>query len=775
MVPTPAPGDETPGKPVLDQTAGAAGPGRDIPESGTPDRLPLLARFGAWLARRRMLVLVAALIAVIVAVPFGADVESRLSEGGITAPDSEAARADDVLNTEFESGSPHLVFLLRSPASVDAPESVERGLGLTEKLGRERGVVQAASYWTLNRAEPLRSQDARTGLIMVRLAGDEDTVRKTAKRLVPVTVGERDGLKVTATGVTAVRMEIEKRSEEDLVKAELLAAPLVLIILLLVFRSVVAALLPLVVGAIAVIGSFVILRLLNMLVPVSVFSVNITTALGLGLAIDYSLFIVTRYREELAEGHDVRESIVRTVRTAGRTVVFSALTVALSLSAMLVFPMYHLRSFAYSGIAVVVLAALGSVVVLPAMLALLGRRVDALDVRRLLGRGRSAKRQRPTSAEGFWHRLATVVMKRPVPFSLTVVALLVALGLPFLRVEFGDSDDRVLPPSSPAYQAAQVLREDFDSREGSPIEVVLPGADPSARAADISAYAAEVSGLKGVTRVDAATGSYARGQRIAAPDDISARFSGARSGTGTWLSVTSDTEPYSERGMDLVKAVRDVPAPAETLIGGQAALLVDAKSTLGGKLPWALGIIGASTFVLLFLFTGSLLIPAKAIVLNLLSLTATFGAMVFVFQDGNLRWLVGDFVVTGLIDIDTPVLMFCVAFGLSMDYEVFMLSRIKEEYARGGDNTAAVARGLEHTGRLITAAAALVAAVLLAFATSGLTPLKLLGVGLGLAVIVDATLVRGILVPAFMRLAGGANWWAPGPLARLHRRIGLSD
>ncbi|MFD9465047.1 MMPL family transporter [Streptomyces sp. NPDC060027] len=752
---------------------GTQSPVCNKPDSGSPPPVPAkgLARLGRWLARRRLLVLLFTLAALIVAVPFGADVESRLSEGGITVPASESAQTDELLNTRFEGGSPHLVFIAAANTNIDGPQVSSQGRELTERLADERGVVQAASYWTLDKTPALRSKNGNTGLIMVRLAGDEDQVRKAAARIVPTIVGEHGPLKVTATGVTAVRMEIEKRSEEDLTKAEMLSGPLVLIILLLVFGSVVAASTPLAVGILAVIGSFVILRLLDMVVQVSVFSVNITTALGLGLAIDYSLFIVTRYREELARGRTVHEAIAESVRTAGRTVLFSALTVALSLSAMLVFPMYHLRSFAYSGIAVVILAALGSVVVLPALLAVLGRRVDALNVRSLWRRNAPAAVAR-TDREGFWHKLAMAVMRRPLPFALAVAALLVALGLPFMRAEFGDSDDRVLSASSPAYQGAQVLREDFDNREGSPLNVVLPNTSAQTEAKDVSAYAAQLSKLPGVTRVDALTGSYTEGQQVAPPGPASERFSAK---DGTWLSVVSDTEPYSERGMDLVETVRTQPAPGEALVGGQAALLVDSKATLGDKLPWALGIIAASTMVLLFLFTGSLLIPLKAIVLNLLSLTATFGAMVYVFQDGHLRWLVGDFVVTGMLDIDTPILMFCVAFGLSMDYEVFLLSRIKEEYHRTGDNVSAVAWGLEKTGRLVTAAAVLVATVLLSFATSGLTPLKLLGVGLALAVIVDATLVRGILVPAFMRLAGRANWWAPRPLARLHDRIGLDD
>ncbi|MBR7671841.1 MMPL family transporter, partial [Streptomyces daliensis] len=778
--------------------------------------------FGAWLARRRLLVLAAAVLAVAVAVPFGADVEYRLSQGGTTAPGSASARAESLLEARFGSGPPHLVFLVEAASGgtgmneVDDQRVQTRGRRLTARLNAEPGVVRAASYWTLGGPRSLRSDDRRTGLVTVRLAGDEDTVRRTAGRLVQRTVGARPGgLRITATGPTAVRTEIEERSEEDLRKAELLAAPVVLVILVLVFRSVIAALLPLLVGAFAVAGTFVVLRLLDGFTQVSVFSVNITTALGLGLAIDYSLFLITRHREELAAGRTVPQAVAAAVRTAGRTVVFSALTVALSLSAMLVFPQYHLRSFAYAGIAVVALAALGSVVVLPALLALLGRRLDALSVRRsadrrtrgrrrrLRGRPggwgrprgrhrrprrsplrRSAPRRRtarvtpsvPVALEaggGFWNRLAGGVMRRPALFALASVALLVTLGLPFQHVRFGDSDDRVLPRSSPAHRAAQTLRREFDSGESSPLPVVLPGRAGGVREGQLADYAARLSRLDGVRRVDAATGSYRAGRLVAPPRASSARFRSEDG--GTWLSVVSRTEPYSTEGLRLVRAVRGTPAPAGALVGGQAALLADSKDVLGARLPWALAVIGGSTLVLLFLFTGSVLIPVKAVVLNLLSLTATFGAMVYVFQEGHLRWLVGDFTVTGLIDVDTPVLMFCVAFGLSMDYEVFLLSRVREEYVRTGDNTAAVARGLERTGGLITAAAALVAAVLLSFATSGLTPLKLLGTGLALAVVMDATLVRGVLVPAVMRLAGQANWWAPAPLARLHRRFFLAE
>ncbi|HEX8132424.1 MAG TPA: MMPL family transporter, partial [Actinomycetes bacterium] len=475
-----------------------------------------------------------------------------------------------------------------------------------------------------------------------------------------------------------------------------------------------------------------------------------------------------RYREELRAGREPADALLATMTTAGRTVLFSAATVAVSLLALLVFPLYFLRSFGYAGIAVVALAALGALVVLPALLAVLGRRVDRL--RLPLGR------QRATSASagggGFWHRLATGVMRRPLPIATGVVAFLLLLGTPFLGVRFGLPDDRVLPAGAGSRQVADALRTGFAADDASALAVVATGTgDPAAHRQDIDGYATALSRLDDVSRVDALTGSYADGRRLRGPTPASRRFAAP---DGTWLSVVPSVGSSSARGEELVARVRALPAPFGAQVTGPAAQLVDTKAALASHLPAAAAIIATVTFVLLFLMTGSVVIPLKALVLNLLSLTAVYGAMVFVFQEGHLADVLG-FTATGTIDTSMPVLMFCIAFGLSMDYEVFLLSRIKEEHDRTGDTVAAVAVGLERSGRIVTAAAALLAIVFAAFATSQVSFLQLFGVGTALAVVVDATLIRALLVPAFMRLAGRANWWAPAPLRWLHRRVGLRE
>jgi RND superfamily putative drug exporter len=451
------------------------------------------------------------------------------------------------------------------------------------------------------------------------------------------------------------------------------------------------------------------------------------------------------------------------VQTAGRTVLFSALTVAISLAALMVFPLMFLRSFAYAGIAVVALAAVGALVFLPALLAVLGRRVDRYVL---------WHHQPKPAGEGFWHRLATLVMRRPLIIAAAVVAVLLLLGAPFLRVNFGLPDDRVLPTSASSRQVQDDLRNNFSSNELNAIPVVAASAgDLTVQQQAITGYAAALSHIEGVQRVDASTGSFAAGHQVAPPNPTSARFTAPNA---TWLSVVPSVEPLSNAGEDLVKQIRSRPAPFAIQVGGSAAQLVDSKSSLFHRIPLAAGLIGAVTLIALFLMSGSVLVPIKAVVLNLLSLSATFGAMVWIFQEGHLSGLL-HFTPTGLIDTTMPITMFCIAFGLSMDYEVFLLSRIKEEYDRTGDNTASVALGLERTGRIVTSAAALLAVVFVAFATSEITFIKLLGVGLALAVLMDATLIRGTLVPAFMRLAGRANWWAPGPLRRFHERFGIKE
>ena len=551
------------------------------------------------------------------------------------------------------------------------------------------------------------------------------------------------------------------------VRAEAIAIPITTVLLVLVFGSAVAASLPLLIGVLSVLGTFLTLHLLVKGVDVSVYSVNLATSLGLGLGIDYGLFMVTRYREELTR-RDRTAAIVATVRTAGRTVLFSAVTVLLSLSALLVFPLYFLRSFAYAGLAAVVFAAIGAVVVLPAVLAVLGHRIDSLDLRKPVRRVLRLPAPRPAQLDtGAWSRIALVVMRRPLPIATTVIVLLLVAAAPFRSVVFSLPDDRVLPASAEGYQVAEAVRQDFPSRDAQALQVVAPGADGDVAT---TAYATALSRVNGVDRVDAATGSYVDGAQVGpASPQLDA-------GGGTRLTVVPAVEFYGPEGERLVADVRAVPSPlGEVLVDGQAASLVDTKASLGARLPLALGLIVVSTFVLLFLFTGSVVLPLKALVLNLLSLCATFGAMVWVFQEGNLGFLIGSPVVTGTLDTTIPILMFCLLFGLSMDYEVFLLSRIKEVYDATGDNTRAVAIGLQRTGKIVTAAAALLSIVFLAFVSSDITFIKLLGLGTALAVLVDATLIRGALVPAFMRLAGAANWWAPAPLRRLHDRIGLSE
>jgi RND superfamily putative drug exporter len=537
-----------------------------------------------------------------------------------------------------------------------------------------------------------------------------------------------------------------------------------MVLLIIVFGSAVAAGLPLGVGGLAVVGTLVVLRILTGFTDVSIFSLNLTTGLGLGLGIDYSLFIVSRFREELAVGASTEQAVVRSVETAGRTVLFSALTVAASLSALLAFPLPIMHSFAYAGSAVVLVAAFGSVVALPAALSMLGDKVN---------RYRIVEQRPAVEGGGFWGKAAVFVMKWPVPIAVSVIALLLALGAPFLRVQFGVWDDRVLGDRAPSRQVQDQVRSNFSAGEFGALAVVLDdtGAAPE-RAAGVSEYAATLSKLEGVLRVDAETGSYAGGAQVAPPiPGVSQRFSGDR---GSWLSIVPTVEPISPEAEDLVDRVRATPAPGNISVGGPSADLVDGKSLLFDRLPLALTIIAVVTMVLLFLMTGSVLVPIKAMILNLLSLAATFGAMVWIFQEGHFADLLG-FTPTGTLDTTSPILMFCVAFGLSMDYEVFLLSRIKEEHDAGADNVTAVARGLERTGKIVTAAAGLLAVVFLSFISSEVAFVKLIGVGMMLAVLMDATLIRAALVPAFMRLAGQANWWAPKPLRRFHDRFGLSE
>ena len=724
----------------------------------------MLVRLGQFTVRRRRAILVAAVVLFALAGAIGGGVADHLSAGGFNDPGSESSRAGSVVDKVFHAGAPNVVLLVTAiGGTVDDSAAAAEGRALTAELAAEPGIDQATSYWTLGNVPPLRSNDGRQALVLARIAGDDDTVDARVDTLSPAFTRHTGALDVRVGGQAEVFRQIGGTVEKDLAKAESVAIPITLLLLVVVFGSVVAAGLPVGIGVLSIIGTFLVLRVLAELTTVSIFALNLTTAMGLGLAIDYSLFVVSRFREELRNGLQPAAAVVRTVDTAGRTVVFSAGTVAASLAAMLVFPMAFLRSFAYAGIAVVAMAALISVVVLPATLAAIGTRIDRWSVFR---------RHPKEVGEGFWHRVAVAVMRRPVVLGGSVVALLVVLGLPFLHVQLGLPDDRVLPASVSSRQVQDEIRANFTSNEAGAVQVVARGiGDPTTHAAEVGAYASAVSRLPGVARVDAIGGSYLAGVQVAPANEASARFAAP---DGTWFSVVPSVEPLSAAGEALVHDVRALDAPFRVEVAGPSAELVDSKAASLGRLPLAAGIIAVVTFVVLFLMFGSVLVPAKAIVLNLLSLSATFGAMVWIFQDGHLAGLL-DFTPTGDIAISTPILMFCIAFGLSMDYEVFLLSRIKEEYDRTGDNRRAVAVGLERTGRIVTAAAALLAIVFIAMGTSSVSFIKLFGIGLTMAVLVDATLIRAVLVPAFMRLAGDANWWAPAPLRRVYRRWGFSD
>ncbi|HEX2313723.1 MAG TPA: MMPL family transporter [Thermomonospora sp.] len=678
----------------------------------------------------------------------GHDVHERLTPGGTLVRGSESERAGELLQGAFRAGTPHLVLIAHAPGPVDDPRVAAAGAALTARLAKTPGVVHATSYWA-TRSPSLRSRDGRAGLVLARLRGNDTERLGTARRIVPGLTGAQGPLTVTATGEAQVGVEAQERSARDLRNAEILAAPLVLAILLVVFGSLTAAVLPVLVGALAVAGTAAVLRLLTSFTEVSVFAMSVASALGFALAVDFSLFVITRFREELGHGRDARTAVGVTLRTTGRAMAYSAATVTLCLAALLLFPLAVFRSIAYGGIAVTVLAALGSLVVLPAVLLLLGERIDRLTV------------YRPRRRTGLWSRVATGVTRRPLRVAVPTALLLTALGLPFLDVRFGVFDDRLLPPQASAAQAAQELRRDFDVRDTiTATTLVLPGlraTDPRS-GAGLSDYARRVSTQPGVVRVDTATGSYAHGRRLPTPPDAGARFTGP---AGSWLAVSTAHEPYSVDNSELAQRLRRIPAPERVLVGGPGAQLADIRQGIADALPLALALIALTTFCLVVALTGGLLLGLKALLMNTLSLGATFGVLVHIFQEGHLRWLVGDFTVTGSTDVTVPVLLFCIAFGVSMDYEIFLLSRITEDYRRTGDTAAAVVSGLRHTGRLFTSAAVIVAVVMGALTTSGLTLLKMIGVGLAVAVLLDCTLVRGLLVPAVMRLAGPANWWSP--------------
>jgi RND superfamily putative drug exporter len=720
----------------------------------------MFTALGRLVVRRTKLVLFGSFVVFALTVLLGGGVFGSLSTGGFDDPDSDSTRATELLAEEFGAGTPNILLVVTAAGGdVDAPDVTAAGTDLTGQLAAIEVIDEVVSYWGPGAPPSLRAEDGSSALVLARAIGEDEAVNETVHGVREAVGGDRGAVTVEIGGAAAIGEALGTRLEKDLVLAEAIAIPLTLLLLLLVFRGVVAALLPLVVGVAATFGAFFVLWVIAQFTDVSVFSINLITALGLGLAIDYSLLMVSRFREELAAGHDVGLATIRTVESAGRTVVFSGVTVAVALLALIAFPLYFLRTFAYAGVGVVVVAALAAVITLPALLVLLGNRVNAW---RLPG-----MRQEPSSESPRWAAVAQRVLRRPGLVTAAVIALLTLASIPLLDVRFGNPDARVLRDDVPARIVTETVQRDFGfGAEALP--VVITG---SPGAADVETYVAAVSRTPHVAEVVTARGTWVDGQRVGDPGPQAQRYV---ADAGEWLEVVPSVRPISTEAVEMVDGLRALDPPFEALVGGSTAQLVDTRSAIFSVVPWAALWIALATFVLLFLMFGSFLVALKAIALNTLNLTAMLGVMVWIFQDGNLSGPL-QFTATGFIDVSMPLLMFVVAFGLSMDYEVFLLARMKEEYDRTGDNHAAVVAGIAKTGRIVTAAALVLSITFFAFVTSGITYMQMFGLGLGLAVLIDAFIVRATLVPALMKLAGTANWWAPRWARRVHARFGLDE
>ncbi|MFH9469171.1 MMPL family transporter [Streptomyces clavifer] len=711
--------------------------------------------------RRSRLVLVVAAVVVALMGALGAGAFGKLLDGGFDDPASPSSRATAVIEERF-GGETNLVLLLRaSEGGIDAPAAGRSGQDLVAELKKEQGLENVVSYWDTN-SPGLLSEDGREAIVLAHVTGDETEQKKNAERIIGTYSGTyQDTLTVKAGGSAGVSNDIGPQTGEDLVLAEAIAIPLTLLLLLVVFGTVVSALLPLVIALSAIAGVFAQLFVIGSFTDVSIFAINLATALGLGLGVDYALLMISRFREQLASGASVEDAVRRTMSTAGRTVAFSAATVAVALAALLVFPQYFLRSFGYSGVGVVVMSALAALFVMPALLNVLGHRVDK-------GRMPWVKPGRSRTREPLWGRVARTVMRRPVLTGLPVLAVLLVAASPLLGVTFGTADERVLPEDAESRHVAVALRENFSGNDASALHVVI---DESVDNASLQSYASGLSGLEGVVRVEASTGVYTGGRSTATgPGNAALGRPAAQQ-----LNVVSELTPKSDEAIELVGKVRAAAPPSGThpLVGGADAELADSNASIGGMLPLAVGLIAVSTFLLLFLFTGSVVQPLRALVLNLISLGATAGVMTWIFQEGNLSGVLG--FTAQPMETSMFVLMLVVAFGLSMDYEVFVTSRIKELHELGQDNESAVVDGLGHTGRIVSAAAALLAVSFFAFGTAQISFMQLFGLGSGLAILIDAIAVRGVLVPAAMRLLGRSAWYAPGPLRRFHARFGLSE
>ncbi|WP_231916260.1 MMPL family transporter [Microbacterium karelineae] len=704
---------------------------------------------------RRMLVITALLFTLTAAVGVGAF--DALSLSRYEAPGSESIDARSELAETFDTGSPNIAVLVEADEGVDAPGVAEIGRELTALVDGFAGVGDAWSYWSDGAHASLAADDRSSALVLAWAPGDADAVRGETLPALDEAIAERfDGssVRLTLGGSDEVFRAVADQARADFVRAELVILPLVLVLLWILCRRLRVAAAILGAGLSAVAGTLAILRLVSEFTDISTFAANIALVMGIGLGVDYGLFMTHRFREELRRGADPHRATVAAVRWAGRTILFSGATVAASLAVLLVFPLSFLSSFAYAGIAVVLTAVLGSTVFLPAALRLLGER--ALPRRSRTG---------PVES-GRWARLAARVMRRPIAFGALGLAVLIGLGAPAAGIEFGAPDDRVLPAGQPVRDMYDTIRGEYAAEDADAISVVSPDASDG----EVARFAREASAVAGVLRVDSSAGSFAVGAAIGT-EAFDARF---RSGDAAYLTVLPTAERLASDPAGLVAEIRSIDRDFPAVIGGYPAELADYRAVVAERLPVVLALMLLVTFALLFLMTGSVIAPLKATALNLLSLSVMFGTLVWGFQEGGLAPLLG-FTPTGVIEPSIPLLMLCIAYGLSMDYEVFLLARIKEDFDRTGDMRGSVVRGIGRSAPLVGAAAVTLAASFLVYVTSEVVFLQQLGIGMALAVIVDATVIRGVLLPAFMRLAGRANWWAPGPLRRVHDRVGWRE
>lgn len=735
--------------------------------------------WGSFVHRRRWAVLVVVTALALVGGGWGAGVFDRLAQGGYEEPNSEAVRASQVAEQAIgrQGGDVVVIYTAGQGATVDDPALTARVTADLRELPAER-VANVTSYFDTKAAE-LASADRTRAAAVITLAGSDSSAQlddyAAIAPLLPV-----DGVPTEIGGWAAVADAINERTRDDLTKAESISIPVTLILLVVVFGGLVAAALPVAVGGLTILASLAVLRLLTTAgVEVNSFAVNIVTLLGLGLAIDYGLFVVGRFREELAAGNDTATATSRTMATAGRTVLFSATLLVVALAGMLLFPQSFLKSLGYGGMAAVALAAAIALTVLPALLAVLGHRVDRLSVRRRRGGTPSTTGPpgggtpsttgppsggtpsttdtpsggtwRPADA---WERLARIVMRRPLLVAVPIVAALVLLGSPFLGARFGEVTEKALPTADPARVAAETLAAQFPAMRGDAAQVV-------------------VRGLDGAAPDQAAVAEYA--QRLDAVDGVAAVRPTGAEGDVVVFAAALDADPLGPEARAAVQRIRDLPPPGatEVLVGGQTARVGDSVDAIAAKLPWMALLLVAATVVLMFFAFGSVLLPIKAVLASALSLSATFGALVWVFQEGHGAGLLG--VTPGPLEAGVVVLMAALVFGLSTDYETFLLSRMVEARNDGASTPSAVAIGLAKTGRVISAAALLLIVVTGAFAFSDVSMMRFVGVGMILALALDATVVRMLLVPAVMRLLGDAAWWAPGPLRRLQQRAGLGE